>query len=418
MFNFLNRNKSVDHTINKTENTVLNSNSTLDTQLQINEAKKNLYDSITLNRTDIVVSFLNEWFKEKTNEEYNIKYFFNSNYCENGTTNPLLVAYNLKSRDIVRALLNFGADPGLIDNKNKKCLTQLIKEDTNNSMKQVLSDCFMQLIVQNNLISLKQFLSSGFEINLNEDDFKNITLPDNNTYLHWAALYSTEPIARLLLENGADPNRLNDKGATPLHEIVAKQNTNEETLRIIETLLVFKADTTNLRGKSGVFKDQTVMDLAFSRFHNQPEIYNLIKDFLSDASLSSTTSSTPNSPLTKSNSVPNTITANIANALDSLSLSASSQTPSKPAKTESENFLSWNKLDSSESKGEDLAQMTSLLWPQPQLCNILSENFEDRFLVNDVKTEPFYIYIKPPHTYSYMDLINKLASSFSGKYLI
>ena len=128
---------------------------------------------------------------EKNNAEDSIKYFFNSNYCENGMTSPLLVAYNIKDRDCVRALLNFGADPSLIDNKTKKCLTQLIKEEksnsSHNSMKQVLSDCFMQLIVQNNLASLKQFLSSGFEINLNEDEDKH-TLPDDNSYLHWAVL--------------------------------------------------------------------------------------------------------------------------------------------------------------------------------------------------------------------------------------
>jgi hypothetical protein len=87
-------------------------------------------------------------------------------------------------------LLNFGADPSLIDTKTKKCLTQLVNEEkanSQNSMKQVLSDCFMQLIVQNNLTSLKQFLSSGFEINLNEDEDKH-SLPDNNSYLHWAVL--------------------------------------------------------------------------------------------------------------------------------------------------------------------------------------------------------------------------------------
>jgi hypothetical protein len=71
MFNFLNRNESIDTRINKVENTVINSNSAFDSllQSQINEAKKNLYDSIKLHRTDIVVSFLNEWFKGKIENE-------------------------------------------------------------------------------------------------------------------------------------------------------------------------------------------------------------------------------------------------------------------------------------------------------------------------------------------------------------
>lgn len=427
MFNFLNRNKSVDTTnANKVDTTVLNPNmSSLDhkLQLELNEAKPNLYDSIKLRRTDIVVSFLSEWLKEKQNAEESVKYFFNSNYCENGQTSPLLVAYELKDRDLVRALLNFGADPSLIDNKHKKSLTQLVKQDKSENFQQVLSDCFMQLIVQNNLTSLKQFILSGFEINTKHESG---CLPDNNSFLHWAALYSTEPIVRLLLENGADPNCLNNKGATPLHECIAKQTINDETLHTIETLLVFKADITNIRGKSGIFKDQTCMDLALGKYSsNQPEVYNLIKDFLSDSSLSSTTSSTPSSPLVKSNSVPDTTKYNnsITSALDSITSNNNSNSnlannptsPLKPNKSECE-FLSWNHEVNGKQNDESLSALTSLLWPKPQICTILSESQEDRFLLNDVKTEPFSIYIKPPHTYSYMDLINTLASSFSGIY--
>ena len=219
---------------------------------------------------------------------------------------------------------------------------------------------------------------------------------------------------------------MNSKGATPLHECVAKQTINEETLKIIETLLVFKADTTSLRGIIDAFKDQTVMDLAFHRFHNlnQPEVYNLIKDFLNDSSLSSTTSSTPNSPLAKTVSASENLkyNSNITNALDSLSLTNLTASNSQPAllsqKSESEQFISWSKLnDAQATHSEDKTPLTSLLWPQPQICTILSEKFEDRFLLNDAKLEPFCIYIKPPNTYSYMDFINKLASSFSGKYI-
>jgi len=412
MFNFLNRNKSVSDNTNQINKvvTVINSNSsTSDIQSQLNEAKKNLYDSIVSNRTDIVVAFMNEWFKEKkeTTEEQ-LKYFFNSNYCENSTTNPLLVAYRLKNRDLVRALLNFGADPSLIDIKNQKCFTQLVKQDKDKDMKQVLSDCFMQLIVQNNLNSLKLFISSGFEIN----DYDEITLPDNNTYLHWASLYSSEPIVRLLLENGAEPNRQNSKGATPLHECLAKKIIDEETLHIIETLLIFKADTISLKGTHDSFKDKTVMDLAFYRLNtlNEPDVYNLIKDFLNDTSLSSNSTSTPNSPLSKAMSVP----IEAATTTTATTTTASQINNNEHQfKINSEQFSTWQQSKDNEEKSDD-EPLTRLLWPTPKLCSILSENFKDRFFLNDSKIEPIYIFIKPPHTYSHMDLINKLASSFSG----
>lgn len=149
----------------------------------------------------------------------------------------------------MRALLNFGADPSLADTKHKKCLTQLVMENQlDDSMKQLLSDSFMQAIAQNNLKIIKQFLDSGFEENLNKK-----CLPDENTYLHWAVMYSNEPMVRLMLEHGAEVNAVNKFGATPLHECIAKKKiTNEETLvdtlEVIETLLSFKADPFNIKG--------------------------------------------------------------------------------------------------------------------------------------------------------------------------
>ena len=183
------------------------------------------------------------------NKDEKIKYFFNTNYCENRTTNPLIVAYELKDRDLMRALLNFGADPSLTDIKNKKCLTQLVIEnETDESMKQLLSDSFMQAIVMNNLNIIRQFLESGFQKNLNKK-----CLPDENTYLHWAVMYSNESMVRLMLEHGAEVNAVNKFGATPLHECIAKkkvvnEETLVETLEIIETLLSFKADPFNIKG--------------------------------------------------------------------------------------------------------------------------------------------------------------------------
>ncbi len=78
MFSFLNRNKgttpqngSLDD--DKTQTAVQNNgnhndndkNTKLNNQLQasIDDAKKNLYESIVYKRTDIVVSIINEWFR-------------------------------------------------------------------------------------------------------------------------------------------------------------------------------------------------------------------------------------------------------------------------------------------------------------------------------------------------------------------
>lgn len=135
-----------------------------------------------------------------------LKYFFNANYCENNTSSPLLVAYSLRDKDLIRTLLNFGADPSLKDLKSNKCLMDFVLDESDLSMIQLVSDCFMQSIVQSNLTTVRQFLSAGFDLNITES---HCTLPDNNSYLHWAVMYSSEPIVRLLLENGAKINSLN-----------------------------------------------------------------------------------------------------------------------------------------------------------------------------------------------------------------
>lgn len=449
MFSFLNRNKNAgSHATNQLS---MNNGQQLAQQqnhlkaskqanengeqlvINLEDAKKNLYDSIVLRRTDIVLSLLNEWFKVNTSSDENLKYFFNSNYCENGTTNPLLIAYRLKDKDLIRTLLNFGADPGLADLITKKSLIQLIHNekstDSNhyNQMMQLLSGCFMQAIVQINIHSLNLFLSAGFELNV--ADKKVISLPDENSYLHWAVMYANEPVVRLLLENGANVNVQNKYGATALHECITKKNDNckEDCLHMVETLLIYKADPISIKGTHGVFKDLSALDLAFNRYQNDPEMFNLMKDFLSEVSSSS--SSVPNSPSTLITNTDNTHkplekqkssssnllinNTNINNLNDSISSNGSigqneNSSPNNKSinSHEFEQFQNWCNLNECDLK--------SLIWPHPQILTLLNESEEDCFPLTNMKTQPMLIYFKPPHTYQYMDLINKLASAFSG----
>jgi hypothetical protein len=72
-------------------------------------------------------------------------------------------------------------------------------------MIQLLSDCFMQAIVQSNVVSLRQYIRAGFELNRPGASL----LPDGNSYLHWATMYATESVVRLLVESGAEVNCIN-----------------------------------------------------------------------------------------------------------------------------------------------------------------------------------------------------------------
>lgn len=82
-----------------------------------------------------------------------------------------------------------------------------------------------------------------------------------------------------------------------------RKSFKEEQLRIIETLLVHKADPVHIRGTS---YDMSALDLAAN--HAEPEVFNLIKDFAADmASVISSPNSLPTSPVAKS-PTPNQIT--------------------------------------------------------------------------------------------------------------
>jgi ankyrin repeat protein len=362
------------------------------------------------------------------------------------------MAYRLKDKDLIRTLLNFGADPGLIEPSSNKCLTELIKSNASNSeearqMKELLSDCFMQAIAQNNAHSVRLFLHSNIDLNDHEAH-----LPDGNSYLHWAVLYSNEIIVRLLLERGANVNSMNKFGATPLHECVAKRTIKEDTLRIIETLLLHKADATSIPASSGIYKDMSVLEFAASRTKNQQnmDIFNMLKEFLSEVSVSSV-SSPPSSPSIKSalksasdhyaqqnqSTIANKESnahSNIMNALDAMSIqtTASSSgttvtpTPMSPTIADAPNVFDnskqtheyfeqlnyWCSTNPNNATTSNSQQLLSLLWPRPQHCVLISE--EERFPLANIKVKPILIYIKPPYTYACMDLINKLASSFSG----
>lgn len=388
-------------------------------------------------------------FTENKNSSESVKYFFNTNYCVNGTTNPLLVAYSMKDRDLIRALLNFGADPSLADTKTNKNLTQLIYEDAQqasdekSSMKQLLSDCFMQSIVQNDERALRQFVESGLEVNIRDE---SVVLPDQNTYLHWAALYANESVVRYLLDNGAEVNATNKYGATPLHECIAKRSIKDDKLKIIETLLVYKADAIGVKGSSGIFKDLTAYELAQSRHQSNlgSEAYLFIKEFLNETSSVPSTPMQPMSPLGKQHSVDSQHFAlptshhhqqhqqHDASSDHSDNASQNSVAPStigehtplthqRSTAHEFEQFVGWCQADASSNQPEQQQQQQqqlndvsigSLLWPQPQNLVILSDKYEDRFVLS--KTPTYHVFIQPPNTFKLMDFVSRIASAFSG----
>ena len=69
---------------------------------------------------------------------------------------------------------------------------------------------FVDAVRENHIDDVKELLNSGADVNA-KDMF------GGNTGLHWAARLGLAEMARLLIENGANPNLINDDNDTPLH---------------------------------------------------------------------------------------------------------------------------------------------------------------------------------------------------------
>jgi len=111
---------------------------------------------------------------------------------------------------------------------------------------------------------VKLLLAKGAEVNIYSKNVMQVAP------IHSAVTADNLEIARLLLENRADPNIIQSKGVTPLHE--AAQNGNPE---MIELLLKYEADP-----EAKMSDGETPMDIANKKHY--PNIAQLIRNFKSN----------------------------------------------------------------------------------------------------------------------------------------
>lgn len=212
------------------------------------EAVGPIMESISLGRTDIVKTLLEEVKKNSLNDA-EFKSFLNQVHDDDGTflhhaskaswwgikgwvwTNGFLLKNQDNQQDIILALLQLGADPSV---KNAAQETFLSKQPIDVS-KSLLPGILTALASSKyddkeslgwfqsfkslpfSIILMTQLLEAGLDANLAEGD------GDRNALLHWAASYSTPEMSALLIRSGANVNVKNAHGVTPLHEAVDKK---------------------------------------------------------------------------------------------------------------------------------------------------------------------------------------------------
>jgi serine/threonine protein kinase len=78
-------------------------------------------------------------------------------------------------------------------------------------------------IENNDLVPLNEYLNHGGSVNANVTVYNShVNGYSNGSLLHCAIEYNQIDIAQNLLKRGADPNKLNNQGSTPLHQVVNK----------------------------------------------------------------------------------------------------------------------------------------------------------------------------------------------------
>lgn len=89
---------------------------------------------------------------------------------------------------------------------------------------------FVDAVRENRIDEVRTFILNGADVDA-QDMF------EGNTGLHWAARLGLVEMARLLIDNGANPNARNDENKTPLH--MAASEGQKELLVI---LIAYRAD--------------------------------------------------------------------------------------------------------------------------------------------------------------------------------
>lgn len=141
----------------------------------MDDIKKILYDSIKLNRTDVVNKIINEY---KNNENNNINDIFKLILDNNKKYTCLHLACSLNNVDIVRALLRLNC---LVNIKDVDNLTpyQIAKKNNYELILNAFQTDLLQLLATGDINRAKEIINGGVDV--------NTILSDNSTYLHWAA---------------------------------------------------------------------------------------------------------------------------------------------------------------------------------------------------------------------------------------
>ncbi|CAH0395611.1 unnamed protein product [Bemisia tabaci] len=172
--------------------------------------------------------------------------------CEATTTGsrPIHLAAASGRKEIVEALIINGAIYNPVDFLGKTPLEITAFQDTQILLKSI-ENLFVS-VRKNNVVQVKKLIRNKVVVNARCSNY--------STPLHYAAWKGYTDVIECLLENGADPNSVNDKGFTPLH-YASKYSQFEGTVALLYKGAIYNFTSNNNKTPFDLATDKRVMAL-------------------------------------------------------------------------------------------------------------------------------------------------------------
>ncbi|KAM0731335.1 Protein VAPYRIN [Formica fusca] len=309
---------------------------------------ENIRTAIEHGRTDIIRSLLDACDNGNATEGITKDKILNQPVLEEGTF--LSYASKINQADIVRTLLNCGADPA-VQNANGHNAVDVASSD---AIRRIYIEELLRATAASEVDRVVQLLDAGLDVNSWDSQ------GSKNTPLHWAACYGNKEIITCLLDKGADVNAENGCGATPLHDAV-----NRGDVAICQELLQAGANP-HIRAAKGTFTGKTPYDLS----RKKQSLHCFFQRFISNFLNENETMHSPTTSFTETNFCQKSLSSNMSQ------LSVESNKSSDPVYDVPSRDTG---TDSPSKSNTDKGSIYNLLWPQPKAV-IELKNFTAPFI--------------------------------------
>ncbi|XP_011310616.1 uncharacterized protein [Fopius arisanus] len=212
-------------------------------------------------RTDIIRSLISACDNGNVGEQITREDILNHPFLEEGTF--LSYASKINQVDVVRTLLNYGADPAIKNTHGHNAVDVAASE----VIRLIYVEELLRATAASEIDRVLQLLAAGIDINSWDSE------GSKNTPLHWAACYGNKEMMTCLIDHGANVNAENSCGVTPLHEAIGRGD-----VAICQELLQAGANP-HIRAIQGMFSGKTAYDLSRSK----ALINNLMQRFVTNS---------------------------------------------------------------------------------------------------------------------------------------